>query len=419
MAKQPKRPELTHCKVKPIANPRSPWRVWFAIEQDGKPRRVFKAFADEDAAWSFAADKDRDISNHGIRYGDVPPEVRRAFDFFRDESAALLEIGVEVPRFEDLMSSALAGIRAQHQQLAENQIAVAEGVAEFLAYKKTRVGTRQAADLADRLKRFAEDFGDKAFAAITTAQIERWLSSLRSRRNPGKLLETPLLAPLSRNHYRATLHALFSYASAKARLWCPHNPVADLDPEAVADSEPQAYSPEDAALVMQAAIDHKPELVPVLALGFFAGLRVSEAQTFDLSKLDRKSKEFRVSGGKTGARVVPFLESCKAWLFAQPRRKGKAWLTSPRSMVDAMNELFTLAKVEQIDNGARHSFISYRCAKTRNVAQVADEAGNSAGTIKKHYREIVTSASAAKFFAIQPAKAQANVTSIESGRKTA
>jgi len=418
MAKQPKRPTLIHCKVTETTHPKAPWRVTFDAEQAGKSVRLRKAFADEDAAWRFAEDKDREIGNHGIRYGDVPPEVRRAFDFFRDESASLLEMGAEVPRFEELVSAALAGIRTHHNQLADNQITVAEGVAEFLAYKKTRVGTRQAADLADRTKRFAEDFGDKAFASITTAQIDRWLSSLRSRR-PGKLLEAPLLGPLARNHHRAVLNALFSYASAKARLWCPHNPVTDLDPEAVADSEPKAYSPADAALVMQAALDHKPALLPVLALGFFAGLRVSEAQVFDLSKLDRKADEFRVKSIKTGGRIVPFLDSCKAWLFAQPRRKGKAWLTSPRSMVDEMAELFTLAKVEQIDNGARHSFISYRCAETRNTAQVADEVGNSAGTIKKYYREIVTADAAKQFFAIRPATPAANVTHIETGRKLA
>jgi len=409
MAKKEKRPDLTHCKVKKTANPRAPWRVWYPVEKDGQPRRVFESFADEEKAWGFAGKKELDISNHGVRFGDIPAEVRRAYDFFRDESATLQEIGVEMPRFEDLVSSALAEIRTRHSQLSEAQIPVAEAVAEFLSYKKTRVGDRQSADLADRLKRFAEDFGNVAFSTVTTSQIERWLSALRSRHNPRKVLQPPLVSPQTRNHYRATLHALFAYGSAKARAWCPHNPVADLDPEQIATREPQAYSPEDAALVMQKALDHKPALVPVLALGFFAGLRVSEAQVFDLSKLDRKADEFRVAGGKTGARIVPFLDSCKAWLFAQPRRKGKAWLTSPRAMVDEMTALFKLAGVEQIDNGARHSFISYRCAETRNTAQVADEAGNSPGTIKAHYRETVTAAAAAKYFAARPAKKRGKI----------
>ncbi|MES2920182.1 MAG: hypothetical protein V4819_01450 [Verrucomicrobiota bacterium] len=419
MAKQPKRPALTHTKVKESNQARAPWRVWFTTEKDGKPCRVFKSFANEDAAWNFAEDKDREISNHGIRYGDIPPEVRRAYDFFRDESADLLGKGAEVPRFEDLVSGALGEIRARLKLATESDLPIAEAVAQFLAYKKPRVKERQLANLTDQLKRFAVDYGDKPISTVTTAQIESWLSSLRSRRNPDKLAETPLLSPLSRNHYRATLHGFYEYASAPARALCPSNPLAHLEPEQVESGEPQAYSPDDVAKVMQSALDFKPDLLPVLALGFFAGLRVSEAEVFDLAKLTPTTKEFRVNSNKTGARIVPFSDTCKAWLFAQPRRKGKAWLMSARTKVDEVAELFTLAKVEQIDNGARHSFISYRCAKIRDVAKVADEVGNSPGTIKKHYREIVTAATATKFFAIRPAKAAANITSMEEGRASA
>jgi len=419
MAKQPKHPALTHCKVSKMSNPRAPWRVWFTTEQDGKPLRVFKSFADENKAWLFAEDKDREISNHGVRFGAITGEARRAFDYFRDESATLREIGADVPRFEDLVKTALLEIRTRHEQKTATEIPVAEGVALFLDYKKTRVGPRQFSNLSERLKRFAQDFGDRPFSAITAPQIEAWLGALRSRVNPRKLAQPPLLAPLSRNHYRVTLNAIFGYGAAPARAWCVRNPLADLEPEQVAASEPQAYSPEDARRIMQTALDFKPELVPALALGFFAGLRISEALALDLSALAPKSKEFRLAGGKTGPRVVPFLESCKAWFFALPRRDGPAFCQRKSFWNRGVKELFALAKVQQIDNGARHSFISYRCAEVRNTAQVADECGNSPGMVKAHYREIVTAAAAKKYFSIRPAVAAANVTSISKGRKSA
>ena len=394
MAKPKKRPVLTHAKVKQTSQERAPFRVWYSVEDEGgKRRRVFKSFADEEAAWTFAEETDREISNHGVRYGDIPPEVRRAFDFYRDEAASLAEAGATVPRFEDLVSASLAEIRRRHREQSENAVTVAEGIALFNAYKQTRVKHRQLADLKDRLKRFAQDFGDRPLPSITTAEIDAWLSSLRSRRNPDKLPEPPLLAPLSRNHYRANLHALFAYGAVPARGWCDRNPVADLEPEDVETGEPEAYAPEDAARVMQTALDQKPDLVPVLALGMFAGLRVSEAIALDLAKLDHKADEFRVTG-KTGPRLAPFTTACKAWIAAIPRRKGKAWLQSARTLVDEMQELFTLAGVDQIDNGARHSFISYRCAESRDSAAVADECGNSVQTIKNHYRKLVTAEAA-------------------------
>ena len=383
--------------------------------------RIFKSFSDETAARSFADEKELELSNHGVRYGDIPPEVRRAYDYFRDQSAELRAIGAEVPRFESLVSQSLAEIRNLHNQRKENQIPVAEAVAEFIEYKQTRVGARQLINLTAQLRRFAEDYGTSPLASITAAQIEKWLASLRSRRNPENLAKTPFLSPLSRNHHRATLHAFFAYASAPARALCPMNPLAHLEPEKVATSEPKAYSVKDVARIMQTALDHKPELVPVLALGMYAGLRVSEAINADLDKLPKGVGEFRTTG-KTGARMAYYSATAAAWMKAQPRRTGQAWTQSPRALVDHMQELFTLAKVEQIDNGARHSFISYRTAETRDVARVADECGNSVATIKNHYRQLVTTEAATKFFGIRPdnkKQASKNIINFNKGGKTA
>jgi integrase len=432
MAKQSKKQAFVNCKLKESKSTatRTPWRVWFTIEQDGQPKRVFKSFADEGAARSFATAKELEISNHGIRYGDIPPEVRRAFDHYRDKAAELRADGGEVPPFEKLIADSLSAIRADLERVAASVVTVAEGVEEFLAYKATRVGDRHAADLKAHLKRFAADYGDRAFQSVTTAELEKWLSELRSRLHGNTVSDAPLLGPLARNHHRTSLRTLFGYAAAKGRAWCAHNPLIDLDPEKVKTGEPLAYAPEAAQRIMQAALDHKPELLPVLALGFFAGLRSSEAAGMDLGRLDFASDEFKLPPGrKTGSRSCPFLPSCKAWLEAQPRRQGPAWIippatirsnkTAPSYGLDAaMRELFELAGVEKINNGARHSFISYRCAETRDVAQVADEAGNSVAMVKKHYRNITTAAVAKKFFAIRPTTAE-NVASINEGRKSA
>jgi site-specific recombinase XerD len=418
MARQKKRPDLVHCKVTETTHPKAPWRVSWPVERDGKVVRVNKRFSTDNKAWKHAEETERDIDNHGVRFGELPPEARRAFDFYRDEVIELAEVGAAVPRFEELVADALAAIRAAHNAREENAIAVAEAVEAFTDYKRTRVKERQLADLKDRLKRFAETFGVRSVRSITTAEIESWLASLRSRRNPDKLDVPPLLGPLARNHYRAALHAFFAYGTAAARSWCARNPVADLEPEQVETGEPEAYTPENAAKLMQTALNTHPELVPVLALGMFAGLRVSEAADTDLAKLPKAAGEFRTTG-KTGPRMAPFTEACTAWLAAQPRRKGKAWAKSRRMLVDAMQALFTAAKVEAIDNGARHSFITYRTAETRDVARVADECGNSVSTIKNHYRQLVTAEAAEAFFAIRPEEPAENVTNIEQGRASA
>lgn len=52
-------------------------------------------------------------------------------------------------------------------------------------------------------------------------------------------------------------------------------------------------------------------------------------------------------------------------------------------------------------NGLRHSFISYRVAAIKKVAEVALEAGNSPQMIFSNYRELV-SRDAKEWFAIVP-----------------
>jgi integrase len=421
MAKKKKRPELVHCKVTFTTHPKAPWRVSYPAEREGKPVRLRKSYAKEESARTFAEDTEREISNHGIRFGDIPPEVRRAFDFYRDEVISLADLGATVPRFEDLVSSSLAAIRTAFQTAGENTVTVAEGVALFVDYKRTRVGTRQLTNLKDQLKRFALDYGTRHMPSITTQELETWLASLRSRRNPEKLALPPLLAPVSRNHHRATLHAFFSHAATKGRAWCQHNPVSDMEAEKVKATEPEAYTPEEVRKIMQTALEQKPQLLPVLALGVFCGLRVSEAVEIDLSKITAGTVEFRVTG-KTGPRLVPCTDACKAWLFAQPRRTAKASIIPPKSLINGMRELFVLAKVDQIHNGARHSFISYRTAEIRDVARVADECGNSVLTIKNHYRKLVNEDAAKEFFAIRPEKKRgrkSKITNIETGRKSA
>ncbi len=60
-------------------------------------------------------------------------------------------------------------------------------------------------------------------------------------------------------------------------------------------------------------------------------------------------------------------------------------------------------------NALRHSFISYRLAKTKDIAAVALEAGNSPKMIFAHYRELCTEAEAAQWFGIVPAADVGNV----------
>jgi hypothetical protein len=82
-------------------------------------------------------------------------------------------------------------------------------------------------------------------------------------------------------------------------------------------------------------------------------------------------------------------------------------------MTELLTRMAVAAGVEWKRNGLRHSFISYRLAKTNDENLVAVEAGNSPIMIQHHYRQIkdhtgrvITSERAAAWFSIEPATSE-------------
>ncbi|MCW5556808.1 MAG: hypothetical protein KIT22_03055, partial [Verrucomicrobiae bacterium] len=97
------------------------------------------------------------------------------------------------------------------------------------------------------------------------------------------------------------------------------------------------------------------------------------------------------------------------WLAPHAQESGRiSRHTHEHALSWALMKVARAAGVPWVKNGLRHSFCSYRLAVTKNAAQVAHEAGNSAGMVFKHYRELVTEAQGKAWFDIRPEKA-ANV----------
>lgn len=400
MAKPKKRPELTHCKVAAWSHPRTPWRVWFSADDEGRKVRMSKAFADVEAAWTWAEAKDKEIKNHGVRFGDLPAEARRAYDAFRDLRAEMTEAGFPVPDYGDMVAEAIRKVRE-----SSTFSAVLRDVADqFIEAKKAeRKATRHQDNLRKNLDRFCERYGKNRIASVSTADVDRYLAGLKSPK--GKAA-----GPVTRAHHLVTLRTMWRWALKRGLA--PADVTAPIARPKAAAKPPQCYTPKDTAEIFKVASKDRPELLPALALVFFAGLRPSEVLAVNLDDVDLKGRHLRVNSGKTGMRLAHLSKPACAWIASQPRRKGPVWVGSRRAYHEALREVMTTAGVAVIHDGGRHSFISYRTAATRNPALVADECGNSVQIIRKHYREIVSPDLAKAFFAILPAKGPAKVVSI-------
>ena len=92
----------------------------------------------------------------------------------------------------------------------------------------------------------------------------------------------------------------------------------------------------------------------------------------------------------------------------EAERNGLVWAQSEAFLFDLMRDAGNDSGVKWKHNALRHSFISYRVAKMKNVNEVSMEAGNSPDMIFKHYRELVTEKEADAWFGVTPEAVKAS-----------
>ena len=262
------------------------------------------------------------------------------------------------------------------------------GIVAGLLEAKARDGAGRLyiGQLRANLNRFALRFPGRILD-VTAGDIDAWLRSLS-------------VSNVSRNSVLTSVKVLFSFARSQGYLPEDQATAASkLRKLKVVDDAIEVFTPEQMRTILHAA---PPHLVPILAIGAFAGIRMAELARLDWDAVDLERRIIQVRAGqaKTASRrVIPVTDNLAAWLAPLPRR-GKVVASS-----ETAREVTALARSVGIAwprNVLRHSFISYRIAIVKSADQVALEAGNSPSIIFRHYRELVTEDVANEWFAILP-----------------
>ena len=245
--------------------------------------------------------------------------------------------------------------------------------------------------LKTTLTRFAAKFPGNLIE-VDTHQIDAWLRSLDVKL-------------CTRNSMLRCIKIFFSFARSRNYLPDDRKTSAEnLRIAKVVTDNMDIFSPETMARMLH----HAPaDLVPILAIGAFSGIRMAELNRLDWSAVDleRRIIELRAGQAKTGSRrVIPITDNLAAWL--EPLERNGLVVPSVKSHHRAVAALAASLKIEWPRNVLRHSFISYRIAKVKSADQVALEAGNSPSIIFKHYRELTTEEQADKWFGIVPKDGQ-------------
>jgi integrase len=283
-----------------------------------------------------------------------------------------------------------------------------EVVDEFMEHKRSLVlSDAYIFGLEFRLRQFAEDNGGD-FYALTTKQVEQWLSAGAAQRSEA-------LAPSTYNLIRTHLFNLFEWA-VKNR-YARKNCVADIETRKHKPKDVTVWTPEQATRLLNAA---EEDFLAPLAISLFAGCRSEEI--FRLHWEDIRNGHIVLKAGITKTaqrRTIEVQKNLAAWLnVANPRgdKAGRIWPHSRRAFsraqyrtalntavaADPEGGVAAVAAIKWLRNASRHSFVSYRCAACSDRAKVATECGHTVQVLNSNYLELVLPAEAERYFNIFP-----------------
>jgi integrase len=372
-------------------------RYTLSFYRDG--RRMRKMFNDLESAKKEALFVVQRIQSGMQHVTDLKPHER---DTFKAAEALLEKLGIplyaaveDYVRARTLAGSESLSVMAMEYSKMFGKIVrratVPEAVAELFRIKEQDgASVAYLGQLRTTLNRFATKFPGPILE-VTGPEVDAWLRSLD-------------IVAVTRNSMLRCIKVLFSFAKAQNYLPDEKNTaVEQMQQVRVKSEDTTIFSPEEMAKLLHHA---PPDLVPILAIGAFAGIRMAELERLDWKAVDleRRFIEIRAGQAKTASRrVIPISDNLAAWLTPL-ERKGK--IVRTKELQTHVPALARALKMEWPRNVLRDSFISYRIAIVQSADQVALEAGNSASIIFKHYRELTTPEVAEKWFSILPRQGQ-------------
>jgi integrase len=250
-------------------------------------------------------------------------------------------------------------------------------------------------DLRSRLKVLCHDFGNRPIASVTGPEIGNWL---RGRKD---------IADQTRRNFKTIITTLFSFAIERGML--DVNPVARIKIRKPIDKAPEIFSVDSLQALLHTASEQKPDVVPMLVLGAFAGLRGAEIKRVNWSEIDlrRGYVEVKSSKAKTARRrLIRVQPNLAQWLAPYSGLSGQVVPAGARKKIEAVRRLAGLQHWSR--NGLRHSFASYRYAATNDAALVASELGHTTtAMLFNTYRELVTPEEAERYWKLYPQSGKA------------
>jgi integrase len=149
------------------------------------------------------------------------------------------------------------------------------------------------------------------------------------------------------------------------------NPALAVDLPRSDEKPPGILTPAQAECLLDACLDTEPDILPVLILSLFGGIRRAEAEKIEWAEIGAKFIEIKPEKAKTRRRrLIPISAQLRAWLSCA-RKIGVKMPTV--NYADKFKRTLEKAglRAEWPQNALRHSFASYHYAKNRNENETA------------------------------------------------
>lgn len=364
-----------------------PW--YLDLRPFNRGRKFFKTKAEGEA------ERLRQITTlerHGREAVGLPP----------GELSAIIQARKELAKHGKTIDDAAAFYLDYLERIRRCNVTVADLAKEVLeAKRKDGMSTTYIADLKKRLARFCANFAERKIAGITVEELDNWLRAL-----PG--------SPKSRANYRANVGVLFSYAERRRMI--DSNPILHTARPKLPDNPPEIFAVDELAALLNAASKRAPDMVPMLAIAAFAGIRDAEIKRLDWSEVDQKRGHIEIKSSKANSarrRIVGMQPNLREWLRPYGELTGSVVPVNSRKKLDLVRKAAGLARWPQ--NGLRHSFASYRLASTHDAPRVASELGHTGPKmLYSTYRELVLPEEGERYWKLIPDVKAANVLSFSS-----
>src|SRR5262249_33407583 len=295
-------------------------RYYLDLRPFGQGRKFFKTRTEADA------ERLRQIATlerHGREAVGLPAHVLSEFIKARKRLAAQ---GKSITDATDFFIRYLEQNRRCNTTIAELAAEVLE------AKRKDGRAPMYLADLRKRLARFCEKFGTCPIASITVEEMYNWLRALP-------------LSPKSRANYRANIGVLFSYAADRRMI--DSNPVLHTAKPKLIDSPPEIFGVEELRALLEAAQLMESSILPMLAIGAFAGLRDAEIKRLDWGEVNlmRGFIEVKASKAKSARRrIVQIQPNLGAWLRPHGAMQGYVVPVGARGKLERVRKVAGLTR---------------------------------------------------------------------------